>query len=126
MADTNIITLSDFNVICRFCLKKDEQLKPIIKSEDNGGGNAAGGGASADDDYFDATNKATTPTGDPSIVDMISSCTGLEVSVHNRVAAAPFHTLLTNALVSITPAAPHRQPQLMVCHCSSAILAYIN
>lgn len=79
MADINNIVLSDFNVICRFCLKKDEQLKPIFKSENNGGGGGSDDGAADDDNFFDATTNKSN-SGNSSIVDMISSCTGLEVS----------------------------------------------
>lgn len=71
MADFNNITIRDFNVICRFCLKKDEHLKPIFKSENNGGN-------SNDGEIVDLFNENNAAGG--AIVQMINLCTGLEVS----------------------------------------------
>lgn len=73
MADFNNITIRDFNVICRFCLKKDDHLKPIWpKLENNGGGSNDGEIV----DFF-SENNATGGA----IVQMINLCTGLEVSL---------------------------------------------
>lgn len=75
MADFNNITIRDFNVICRFCLKKDEHLKPIFKQLEN---NGVGSNDGEIVDFFNENNAA-----DGAIVQMISLCTGLEVSLFN-------------------------------------------
>lgn len=55
------LSVKEFNSLCRFCTKKQKNLKPIFKDENDGG--------------FDFTNSY----GDNGIVNMLSECTGLEV-----------------------------------------------
>lgn len=56
------LTVKEFNSLCRFCTKKQKNLKPIFKDENDGG-------------CFDFTNSC----GDNGIINMLSECTGLEV-----------------------------------------------
>lgn len=58
----NTLTVKEFNSLCRFCTKKQKNLKPIFKEENDGG-------------CFDFTNSC----GDNGIVNMLNECTGLEV-----------------------------------------------
>lgn len=56
------LTVKEFNSLCRFCARKQKNLKPIFKEENDGG-------------CFDLTNSC----GDNGIVLMTNECTGLEV-----------------------------------------------
>lgn len=56
------LSVKEFNSLCRFCTRKQKNLKPIFKEENDGG-------------CFDFTNSS----GDNGIVNMLSECTGLEV-----------------------------------------------
>lgn len=58
------LSVKEFNSLCRFCTRKQKNLKPIFKEENDGG-------------CFDFTNSC----GDNGIVNMLSECTGLEVNI---------------------------------------------
>lgn len=57
------ITINDFNNVCRFCLKRENYMRPIFKHENDGGVN----------DFFSDSSQADV------IAKMINLCTGLEV-----------------------------------------------
>ncbi|KAG4072617.1 hypothetical protein HA402_004706 [Bradysia odoriphaga] len=57
------LSVKEFNSLCRFCTRKQKNLKPIFKEENDGG-------------CFDFTNSC----GDNGIVNMLSECTGLETT----------------------------------------------
>lgn len=67
-----ILTISDFNEVCRFCLKREKYMRPIfkLKHENDGGGVS---------DFF---NNDTHQSPSDMIAKMINLCTGLEVIIN--------------------------------------------